>query len=52
VFVWNLLDLERVRWFKFPGKINKLTIAVDPPRLTPEDEKKLKETQRAASDAK
>ena len=36
--------------FKFAGKINKLTIAVDPPRLTPEDEKKLKETQRAASD--
>ena len=37
--------------FRFTGKINKLTIAVDPPRLTPEDEKKLKETQRAASDA-
>ncbi len=27
--------------FKFTGKINKLTVALDPPKLTPEDEKKL-----------
>jgi hypothetical protein len=38
--------------FKFTGKINKLTVALDPPTLTPEDEKKLKEAERAASDAK
>ena len=38
--------------FRFTGRINKLTIAVDPPRLTPEDEKKLMEAGRAARDAK
>jgi tetratricopeptide (TPR) repeat protein len=31
--------------FKFTGKIVKLTIAVDPPKLTPEDVKKLKEAE-------
>ena len=38
--------------FKFTGKIIKLTIALDRPRPTPDDERKLKEAQRAASDAK
>jgi len=38
--------------FKFTGKIIKLTIALDRPTLTPDDERKLKEAQRAASDAK
>jgi arylsulfatase len=38
--------------FTFTGKIDKLTIAIDQPTLTPEDEKKLKEAQRAAADAK
>ena len=38
--------------FTFTGKIDKLTVALDPPTLTPEDEKKLKEAERAASDAK
>jgi hypothetical protein len=38
--------------FKFTGKINKRTIALDPPKLTPEDVKKLEEANRAAQDAK
>jgi arylsulfatase len=38
--------------FTFTGKINKLTISVDPPKLTPEDEKKLADAYRAAQDAK
>jgi arylsulfatase A-like enzyme len=38
--------------FKFTGKINKLTIALDAPKLTPEDERKLQEASRAAQDAK
>ena len=38
--------------FTFTGKLNKLTISVEPPKLTPEDEKKLRDAQRAAQDAK
>ena len=38
--------------FTFTGKLNKLTISVEPPTLTPEDEKKLSEANRAAQDAK
>lgn len=38
--------------FTFTGKLNKLTISVEPPKLTPEDEKKLAEARRAAQDAK
>jgi arylsulfatase A-like enzyme len=37
--------------FAFTGGIDKLTIAVEPPRLTPEDEEKLTEAYRAAQDA-
>ncbi len=37
--------------FKFTGKIDKLMIALDPPKLTPEDQKKLMDAQRAAQDA-
>jgi hypothetical protein len=33
--------------FKFTGKIDKLTITVEPPELTPEDEKKLMESAHA-----
>jgi len=37
--------------FPFTGKIDKLTITLEPPKLTPEDEKKLKEAQmRQAAD--
>ena len=36
--------------FKFTGKIEKLTIAVEPPRLTAEDERKLREAAREAAD--
>src|SRR6202012_3959770 len=36
--------------FKFTGTIDKLTITVEPPRLTPEDERRLTESARAASD--
>ncbi len=32
--------------FNFTGKINKITLSIDRPRLTPEDEKKLMQTQR------
>jgi arylsulfatase len=38
--------------FTFTGKINKLTFSVEPPVLTLEDEKKLRDAQRAAQDAK
>ncbi len=37
--------------FKFSGKIDKLTIQLEPPKLTPEDEKKLMDAYRAAQDA-
>ncbi|MGA2402569.1 MAG: arylsulfatase, partial [Syntrophobacteraceae bacterium] len=36
--------------FKFTGKIDKLTIAVEPAKLTPEDEKRLKEAEAKAAD--
>jgi hypothetical protein len=36
--------------FKFTGKINKLTIAIDEPKLTPDDVKKLKEAEAKAAD--
>jgi len=32
--------------FKFTGKINKITLTIDRPQLTPEDEKKLMQAQR------
>jgi hypothetical protein len=32
--------------FKFTGKIDKITLTIDRPKLTPEDEKKLMEAQR------
>ena len=32
--------------FKFTGKINKITLTIDAPKLTPEDEKKLMQAQR------
>jgi len=38
--------------FSITGKIDKLTIAVDPPKLTPEDVKKLKEAEARVNDAK
>ena len=37
--------------FTFSGKINKLTISVEPPKLTPDDIKKLEAANRAAQDA-
>jgi arylsulfatase A-like enzyme len=37
--------------FTFTGKIDKLTIAVEPPKLTPEDVKKLEAATRATQDA-
>ena len=38
--------------FAFTGKIDKLTIKVEPPKLTPEDIEKLREGEAAAHDAK
>ena len=32
--------------FAFTGKINKITLSIDRPKLTPEDEKKLMQAQR------
>ena len=32
--------------FKFTGKLNKVTLTIDRPKLTPEDEKRLMEAQR------
>jgi arylsulfatase A-like enzyme len=37
--------------FKFTGKIDNLTIALDPPKLTPDDIKKLEAANKAAQDA-
>jgi len=33
--------------FKFTGKINKITLTIDRPKLSPEDEKKLMQAQRS-----
>jgi hypothetical protein len=38
--------------FTFTGKLNKLTIKVDLPQLTPEDIKRLEESMKQAADAK
>ena len=32
--------------FKFTGKLNKVTLPIDRPKLTPEDEKKLMQATR------
>lgn len=32
--------------FRFTGKLNKLTLTIDRPKLSPEDEMKLMEAQR------
>ena len=32
--------------FRFNGKLDKLTLNIDRPKLTPEDEKRLSEAQR------
>ena len=32
--------------FRFTGKINRITLTIDRPKLTPEDEKKLMQAQR------
>jgi arylsulfatase A-like enzyme len=37
--------------FKFTGKIDKLTFKVEPPKLTPEDKKRLMSAERSAEDA-
>jgi arylsulfatase len=38
--------------FAFTGKISKVTVSVEPPKLTPDDVKKLEAANRAAQDAK
>jgi arylsulfatase A-like enzyme len=37
--------------FTFTGTLDKLTISLEPPRLTPDDEKRLTDAYRAAQDA-
>jgi hypothetical protein len=36
--------------FAFTGKIDKLTISIEPPKLTEDDQKKLLEAEHAAQD--
>jgi arylsulfatase len=36
--------------FRFTGKLNKLTLSIDRPQLTPEDVRRLKETEARAAD--
>jgi len=36
--------------FRFTGKIDKLTVSVEPPKLTPEDVQRLMQAQHASSD--
>jgi arylsulfatase len=38
--------------FKFTGKIDKLTVSVEPPKLTPADLEKLRSAEASAADAK
>ena len=38
--------------FRFTGKLDKLTLTIDRPKLTPADIEKLREANRAAQDAK
>ena len=38
--------------FKFTGKIDKLTISLEPPKLTPADMEKLRSAAASAADAK
>jgi len=38
--------------FRFTGRLNKLTLSIDRPKLTPEQERKLTETQAMARDQK
>jgi hypothetical protein len=38
--------------FSFTGKIDKITLTIDRPQLTPEDEKRLMEAEKGAADAK
>jgi arylsulfatase len=38
--------------FTFTGKIDKLTVSIEPPKLTPDDVKKLEDAYRAAQDSK
>jgi len=38
--------------FRFTGRLNKLTLSIDRPKLTPEEEQKLTETQTTALDQK
>jgi len=37
--------------FKFTGKIDRVTIKLDRPKLTPEDQKRLMNADRSAADA-
>jgi hypothetical protein len=38
--------------FNFTGKIDKLTIALDRPQLTPEDKQRLRDAEQGAADGK
>ncbi|HVP66433.1 MAG TPA: arylsulfatase [Anaeromyxobacteraceae bacterium] len=38
--------------FKFTGKLNKVTLSIDRPKLSPEDEKKLEAAEREAAKAR
>jgi arylsulfatase len=46
-----LVDEDYQIPFKFTGKINKITVSLEPPQLTPADMQKLQAAQRSAQDA-
>ena len=50
VFTWNLLDLKRVRWEGPELSPGKYTIEFDRPKLTPEDERRLRDAAERAGD--
>jgi hypothetical protein len=58
VFRWPVSGSPRARSpsatvpFAFTGKLEKLSFTVERPKLSPDDEKKLVDAMRAASDAK
>ena len=41
-----VLSRTQIREFRFTGNLDKLTLTIDRPKLSPEDEKRLGEAQR------
>jgi hypothetical protein len=47
---WPPRDRDYQTPFRFTGRLHKLTLSIDRPKLTPEEERKLNETQATARD--